>query len=71
MWERSRNKKNGTFGFTVWDEKGCVVASGHGMKTFQEADRAAEIAQRNYLFPAEPVANNMTDDEILSALFDE
>lgn len=67
MWERSRNKKNGTFSFTVWDERGCVVATRAGFKTYQEADLAAEHAQREYLFPSENL-HEMTDDEILHEL---
>jgi hypothetical protein len=67
MWTRGKDKANqGKFQIEVFAADGSLVLRQGGFDTAGEADRAAEIAQREVLFPAADV--EMTDDELLEAL---
>lgn len=74
MWTRGKDKADSTkFEFELFDGNQMIARKG-GFTTAQEADRAAEQAQRDYLFPAYDSDDdtddvfNMTDDELLDAL---
>ena len=66
MWTRGKDSNNpGKFAIEVFDGAECVLRKG-GFDTAQEADRAAEKAQREILFPAQAFTSQ--DDELLAAL---
>lgn len=71
-WTRGKDTESpGKFCFELFDGFQTVERRG-GFDTPQEADRAAEIAQRRWLFGArEPELDAMTVDEIWAALSDE
>lgn len=71
MWTRDRNKEDGTFGFTVYNEAGTVVARETGFADHREAERRAQEEQRRALFPVECADIDMTDDELMVELFGE
>ncbi len=67
MTTRGKDKRNpGRFEYCLYDGFTLVERVG-GFATAQLADRAAEVAQRQQLFPSnnEP---SMSDDELLAAL---
>lgn len=68
-WTRSKDTESpGKFCYEIFDGFQTVERRG-GFDTAQEADRAAEIAQRRWLFGApEPEPDAMTVDEIFAAL---
>jgi hypothetical protein len=70
MWARSKDANDASkFEVTVWDNTGNVFFHQGGFATFQDADRAAEIEQRNALFgKQEEIDWDMTDDELLDLL---
>ena len=71
MWTREKDPKNpGAFAYTLYDGNNFRVHQVGGFATAQEADRAAERAQRELLFPASitPDDCDMTDDDLLAAL---
>ncbi len=70
MWTRSKDQAEaGKFAVQVFEETGaCVFAKG-GYATAAEADRAAEVEQRNVLFGYAPGFSwDMSDDELLAEL---
>jgi len=72
MWTRN-NHKNGTFSYTVWDEKGCVFSARGGFTSIQDCDKEAEIQNRIALFGTicDDISDEisaMTDDELLAEL---
>ena len=67
MWTRSAKQENGTFSITVYNQDGSVYLQQDGFTSTVEADKAAELAQRNVLF-GEPELPEMSDDEILAEL---
>jgi len=66
MWTRGKDK-NGTFEIEVYNCEGELALRQDGFKSTHEADRAAEVAQRDILFPRDGV--DMNDDDLLAALF--
>ncbi len=73
MWTRSAKKADNTFSITVWDNDGAVYLQQDGFSTAQEADKAAELAQRQVLFgrpeySLDDVFAEMDDDELLAQL---
>lgn len=64
MWTRGPDKEEpGKFYFELWDGNTLVKRVG-GFETHTEADRAAEQAQRQHLFPT----SQMTVEEVLADL---
>ena len=69
MWMRSKDKQiPGKFEYELFEGNKMIERVG-GFDTAQDADRAAEIAQRRTLFPVTEC--EMTDDELLAALMEE
>lgn len=70
MYTRSKDPKaKGKFEYRIFDETGAEVGCVGGFDTAQEADRAAEIAHRNFLMPKVEIdLPEMTDEELLAAL---
>lgn len=70
-WTRGRDREHpGKFAYELWDDDGMVEHVG-GFETAQEADRAAEAAQRILLFGMPPEIDEyeaMTDEELLREL---
>lgn len=75
MWTRGKDKAQpGKFAFELWDGDSLVTSIG-GFATAQEADRAAESAQRSllsllYAPPLDEADLALSDAEILAALKD-
>lgn len=75
MWTRGKDENNaGKFAYEVWNERELVERVGN-FDTAQEADRAAEIANRRFvscLMTGEAFdgvfTDNMSLDEILAEL---
>lgn len=73
MWTRGPDKEQpGKFAYELWNERDMVERVG-GFDTAQEADRAAEAAQRRQLFPQSSDAlpddiANMSNEELLAEL---
>lgn len=60
MWTRGKDRQHlGKFAFELFDGAGALVERRGGFDTAQEADRAAERAQRALLAPAP----TMTDSD--------
>ena len=70
MWTRSKDKAEaGKFAIEVFNDEGVLVYAKGGFETAAEADRAAEVEQRNVLFGYAPGFNwDMSDDELLAEL---
>jgi len=69
MWTRGKDKQiPGKFAYELFDGNTMIERVG-GFATAQDADRAAETAQRRALFPVTEC--EMTDDELLAALMEE
>jgi len=66
MWSRGKDAENpGKFAFELWDGFDLIKRVG-GFDTAQEADRAAEAAQRAHLFPQaeEPLPDDIANMSI-------
>lgn len=70
MWTRGKDKNEaGKFAIEVFNDDGKMVYARGGFATAAEADRAAELEQRNVLFGYAPGFNlNMSDDDLLEEL---
>lgn len=70
MWTRSKDQAEaGKFAVEVFNEAGERVFAKGGFDTAAEADRAAEVEQRNVLFGYAVGFNwDMSDDALLAEL---
>ena len=70
MWTRGKDKNEaGKFAIEVFNDAGELVLTKGGFDTATEADRAAEVEQRNVLFGYAPGFDwDMSDDELLAEL---
>lgn len=72
MFTRSKDPQTeGKFEFRIFNANNELVMVQGGFETAQEADRAAERAHRDFLYPQAEVSDEtaaMTDEEILAAL---
>lgn len=72
MWTRGKDKEQpGKFAFELFDMEGAPVQRVGGFNTAQEADRAAERAQRNLLLygaPDGPPPIDIDTDQLLRDL---
>lgn len=70
MWTRG-NKESG-FKIEVFDIAGQLVASEYGFETHQEAERWAEMKQREILFPPSKTPEELeTDIAVIDAMLAE
>lgn len=70
MWTRGRDKDQpGAFAFELWEGRTLIERRG-GFATAQEADRAAEMAQRRLTFPPMPDDEALSLEELRAALSD-
>lgn len=69
MWTRGKDKKElGKFEPSIYEGRNLVKTMG-GFNTTQEADRAAESAQREPIFtPKSKLDQEMSDEEMLAEL---
>lgn len=69
MWTRGKDKEQpGKFAYELWDDFELVKRVG-GFDTPAEADRAAEEAQRHFLFPPQyDEFSHLTNEELLAEL---
>lgn len=72
MWTSGKDKEQpGKFAYELWDGFELVQRVG-GFDTPGEADRAAEDAQRRFLFPpATDEFSHLTNEELLAELLDD
>jgi len=71
MWTQGKDKaRPGMFAYELWDGRTMVSEQG-GFATAQGACRAAEQAQRAYLFPVPIEPCPWTLDNVLAAMSDD
>lgn len=69
MFTRGKDSQApGKFAFTIYGSDNTIIAREGGFETAQEADRAAERAHREHLFPPSDTTPDMTDAELLEQL---
>ena len=70
MWTRGKDKAEaGKFAIEVFNDDGELVYAKGGFATIADADRSAEMEQRNVLFGyASGFDWNMSDDDLLAEL---